>query len=93
MTLREAIERLDEWERSDLICCRRPWTAASECVVVAAEEHAVPREVAASGFKYFLEVSTAREIIEEKRFTPEQTVSLLIFYAENDAFPDWYYSP
>jgi len=45
-----------------------------------------------SGFEYFLEVSTANEILEPflvANPTPLQIFDFVLYYAENDAFPDW----
>lgn len=52
----------------------------------------MPSEVAARGLDYFLEVNIAKEVLEvlgKKAASREEKVKLLIFYAENDAYPDW----
>jgi hypothetical protein len=51
-----------------------------------------PPEVQESGFEYFLAVSTANEILEPFLAvspTPAQVFDFVLYYAENDAFPEW----
>jgi hypothetical protein len=52
----------------------------------------VPVDVRTEGFEYFLEVHIAREVLEvlvERDVALDRRVSLLIHYAEHDAYPDW----
>ena len=47
-----------------------------------------------AGFKYFLGVSTAREVLEVfqgREPSLEEKIDCLLYYAENDAFPGWVY--
>lgn len=97
MRLREAIDRLPSLGDEISICARRPWTAEADCVATAlVEPHlSVPPEVKAAGFEYFIDVPTAKEVLGVLRDPPpaaEEVVSLLIYYAEYDAYPDWVYS-
>ena len=93
MKLIEVVEQLHELPESTFICARRPWTRYAESKLVPfTEDLRVPQEVLAEGFDYFLEVSTAREILEgflEKDPSLERITEFLIYYAEYDAFPDW----
>ena len=92
MDLNDAISRLSELPEATFICARRPWGPRSEVQLVPfPDDLRIPDEVKAAGFEYFLEVSTALEVLEgflmDKR-TPEQVTSFVIYYAENDAFPE-----
>jgi hypothetical protein len=55
----------------------------------------VPQEVRAAGYEYFLEIHVAKEVLAvlgSRQAAPDDQVRLLMFYAENDAYPDWAYS-
>ena len=46
------------------------------------------------GYEYFLEDSVLREILEmpeAQTLSEEAKVDLVIYYAENDAYPSWVY--
>jgi hypothetical protein len=50
--------------------------------------------VTQAGYDYFLEIDLALEVLEvlEGRSpSPDQKFELVLFYAKNDAFPDWVY--
>jgi hypothetical protein len=92
MRREEVAKNLDAWNEDSTICARRPWTAESETVVVVQlPDGGIPSEVKKGGFEYFLEVAVAKEVLEGDRrrtLTVEQKLYYLIYYAENDAFPD-----
>jgi hypothetical protein len=79
------------------ICVREPWTPEAEARVVAVDEQSrLPTDALADGYKYFLEASLAREVLEVLHDRPspssaEDACKLLIHYAENDAYPEWVY--
>lgn len=93
MKLSEVINQLSTLPTETYICVRRPWSHDSEAVLVPfPPDLRIPTQVHESGFEYFLEVETAIEILE--RFlavspTPSQVFDFVLYYAENDAFPDW----
>lgn len=95
MTLDEAVKRLDTVQEDLMLCAREPWSKNSECLLFVPDEtFTVPQSLKDIGFVYFLEVSTAREVLGvfgEKPPTDEEKVRLLIHYAENDAYPEWVY--
>ena len=95
MTLDETVRQLDTLDEDAILCVRRPWTHYAECVVTAPDENlGVPRHVKDAGFVYFLEVHVAHEVLGvfgDKPPTHEEKVRLLIYYAENDAYPQWVY--
>lgn len=93
MKLKEVIAQLSVVSPETYICARRPWTGESEVVLVPfPEDLRIPASVKERGFEYFLEVSTANEILEGfLRFSPTsaQIFDFVLYYAEYDAFPDW----
>lgn len=95
MTLSDVIANLASLESEDLICARRPWTPTADCVVTPTDQPTgVPKTVRDAGLEYFIDAGTARDALEvfgDRETTLEERLRLLIFYAENDAFPDWAY--
>src|SRR4051812_47939631 len=93
MTLDEVVRDLDRADRAATICARAPWSGASEAeLLLPDEEGRLPKGWKERGLKYFLEVAIARDILEQyeevKPRTPEERLDFVIYYAENDAFPD-----
>jgi len=92
MNLHQVISQLAELPEDTFICAKRPWTPDSEVRLVPyPDDLRIPDEVRAEGFEYFLEVTTALEILEgflDHAPSPEQVTSFVIYYAENDAFPE-----
>lgn len=93
MRLQDVITRLSELPEEMFICARRPWTRDSDAKLVPFTlDLRIPESVKADGFEYFLEVSTALEILAgfiERKPTREQITDFVIYYAENDAYPEW----
>jgi hypothetical protein len=57
-----------------------------------AEDYRVPSDALEQGYEYFLEVSVALdEVLNELAsvLTSEQRVNAVLYYAENDAYPEW----
>src|SRR5690606_16928314 len=96
MTLYEALQNVEELDESAIICARAPWAASSECQVVQpGTDSGVPQAVKEEGLVYFLEVHVALEVLEvfgDREASPDEKFGLLVYYAQNDAFPDWVYS-
>jgi hypothetical protein len=80
----------------ECIFARKPWNSTSEAIVAKlTEDFRVPASVSTTGLEYFLEVSVCQEVLEvfgDKPATNEEKQRLLIFYAENDAYPEWVYN-
>jgi hypothetical protein len=93
MQLIEAISKLDQLPDETFICVRQPWGRHADTLLVPySEDLDIPPEVLSQGFVYFLEVHVAREILDgflEREPSLEQITDLILFYAENDAFPEW----
>lgn len=95
MQLQELIARLDELDEDAIICAKQPWSASTDAELVEPDENlAVPENMRRAGFVYLLEVHVAKEAVEVFGDRPpslDETVRLLIHYAENDAYPEWVY--
>ena len=77
---------------SATICARRPWTADSDVYLVAVGTSKIPEQVVGNGYEYFIEGWILRDVLEipeTKRYSERQKADLIIFYAENDAYPPW----
>ncbi|MFO0760080.1 MAG: hypothetical protein U0359_26590 [Byssovorax sp.] len=77
-----------------VLCVRPPWARESEAIVIEPGEDGIPQRVKDEGFVYFLETSVACEVLGvfgDREPTQEEKLRLLIYYAENDAYPDWVY--
>jgi hypothetical protein len=96
MNLGELLNSVREINDDKCIFARKPWTPTSEAVSAAlGENFQVPADIAAAGLDYFLEVHVAKEVLQALSNRPtskEEEVNLLIFYAENDAYPNWIYN-
>src|SRR5579864_9818353 len=95
-TLKDVVEWLEGAEKSEVamktICLRAPWTADAEARVVELDEESrLPQDALSDGLRYFLETSVAREVLDgmRNRLTTEDACRLLLYYAENDANPEW----
>jgi len=93
----EWVQRAEEGELSmKTIFARKPWTIDAEAKVVPLDDESRAPSEAVAGMEYFLEASVAREVLEGLAARPSGTSSaagckLLIYYAENDAYPEWVY--
>ncbi|MFN5046743.1 hypothetical protein [Roseateles sp.] len=78
------------------IFAAKPWSATSPAVAVQLDgEFKPPKEISEQGLVYFLEVHVANETLEvfgDRQPSSIEKRDLLIFYAENDAFPGWVYA-
>ena len=97
-TLRDVVQWLERVEESELsmktICLRPPWTADSEARVVEVDEGGrIPPVTLSDGLKYFLETDVAVEVLDwlrnRRAISTEDACHLLLYYAENDAYPEW----
>ncbi len=95
MNLQNIIDKLQELDEELIICMHKPWHSNAECILVTPDQSlAVPADVKAAGFHYFLEIFVVLEILEvfdDKIVSSETKIEFIQYYAENDAFPDWDY--
>ena len=96
MKLVEIISRLGDLDNRAFIGARKPWSPDSDGWVGAIpEDSRFPTEAANLGYSYFLEVSTALEVLEvfgTRVPTLEEKVALILYYAKNDAYASWIYA-
>lgn len=92
MRLIDVVNSISHLQPDACICAKLPWTEHAECVVVEFENDRMPSSVEDEGYRYFLEIYLAQELLEvlkNKIKSVHDAVRLLIFYAQNDAYPDW----
>ena len=93
MRLRDIIDNLESVDDSLCIVAKRPWKPDSEALLVQlTDDYRVPGETTEQGYEYFLEVSVALgEVLDglNSALSSDQRFSAVLYYAENDAFPDW----
>lgn len=91
--LRNVIADLQSTQASLCIVAKRPWHPDCEAMLVElTEDYRVPVDVLSQGYEYFLGVSSAREEVLGPigpKLTAEQRVAAILYYAENDAYPEW----
>ena len=90
MTLIEAVKQLAELDGGCTIYARSPWASSTEAKL-AVEGSDEEKKAKSEGLGYFLEVSIAREFLDDWRLTQkkpptvEQSCARLVEYATNDA--------
>lgn len=92
MNLAEIVRSLESVDDSLCIVAKRPWTSDSEAMLVAfTEDFRISKDILSGGYEYFLEVSIAREEVLSGplSLSHEQQLAAVIYYAENDAYPEW----
>ncbi len=91
MILRDILLKSDDLEEGDVVFARRPWSLDSEASVVGfSPEDTVTRILQDSALEYFLEAPLIRDIraqVEDGGGGTEDALRILLYYAENDAFP------
>lgn len=96
MKLSEIIAKLEELCDEQCIVAKRPWSSDSDAELVRlTEDSRIPASALSAGYEYFLEVSVALDEVLDgvgDRLSPGQRVGAVIFYAENDAYPEWLYA-
>jgi hypothetical protein len=92
----EIVDSLEMLDVEHCIFARKPWSTDTFATVgPLIDDFRVPAEVADEGFEYFLEVHVATEILEvfgTRQPNLQERRNLILYYAENDAYPDWVYS-
>jgi hypothetical protein len=56
------------------------------------DKYSVPGEVLSEGFDYFLEADIAlNDVLGElvSRLSTAQKIAAIVYYAENETYPDW----
>ncbi len=92
MKLADIVIGLETADDSLCIVAKRPWAGDSEAKLVCfTEDFRIPEEALSGGYEYFLEVSVTRDEVLSGpvALSNEQRITAVIYYAENDAFPEW----
>jgi hypothetical protein len=93
MELRNIIASIDDSSCHLCIVAKQPWSGSAEAKLVAlTPDFGVPRADLEQGYEYFPEVSVAlEEVIRGPGvlLTDEQRLEAVLYYAQNDAFPEW----
>jgi hypothetical protein len=92
MKLSAVIDTIGALTEDLCIVAKRPWSADCEVALVQmTDPFRVPQSLREAGYEYFLEVTIVREEVLHGAswLTPEQRVEAVLYYAENDAYPDW----
>ena len=90
MKLIEAVRQLPKLDEDLTIYARHPWVSSTD-VHLAVEGTDEEKKAKAEGLRYFIEVSIARDFLDDWRATQkmrpsdEQSCARLIEYATNDA--------
>lgn len=96
MDLCTLIDRLPG-DLDDRLCifAAKPWSSNSVAIAVElSDESKPPEDVVQQGLAYFLEVHVAKEVLRvfgDRRPSQAEKQNLLLYYAENDAYPEWVY--
>jgi len=98
-TLREVVSWIvgaaDRELSMKTVLARKPWTPDAQAQVVELDDEGnIPSDGVGLGLEYFLEASVAGEALDGLRkhpahFTVDSACALLIYFAENDAYPEW----
>lgn len=91
MKLREILNKSEELGEYDVVYAKRPWSLDSEaCVIRYEPDESVPRLLSDLSYEYFLESALIRDIrkqVEDAGEPMAEALRIIVFYAENDAFP------
>jgi hypothetical protein len=93
MKLEEILRNPERLGDDDVVYAKRPWTLASEARVLQfSVDEAVTRVLGEDpSFEYFLEGDLLIDLqlqLEASGRSSDEVIEALLYYAENDAFPD-----
>lgn len=95
MKLEEALDQVQQLDDDAVIFAKKPWTLESDAEIGPLDSDLrVPKPIIDRGLEYFLESSVVREVLEvfgNRESTEAERRALLMYYAENDAYPEWVY--
>lgn len=95
MKLKEALDQVEQLSEDAVIFARKPWTLEADAEIGQLDNDLrVPEAIIDRGLEYFLEADVAKEVLgvfENRRPTVDERRRLLMYYAENDAYPEWVY--
>lgn len=89
MKLKDILCSIHGIEDDLVIYAKKPWCDTADTLLSPAT--AIPID---NNYEYFLEVFVAKEaleVFEGREISDDDLFKFLIFYAENDAYPEWVY--
>lgn len=94
MKLDEVIEdMIRKNDVNNVVFAKKPWGFESEAIIGALDVNdRVPQPIKDAGYEYFLEgeiINELRQAIASKGFGSLELIECVIYYAENDAYPEW----
>jgi len=93
MTLGDIFKDLDVLNGDLCIVARRPWTVASDAMLLRlGDEGRVPTHAKDAGYEYFIEVDILRDEVFgdwAPSLNASERSAVAIYYAEYDAYPEW----
>jgi hypothetical protein len=92
MKLSEILIKSDNLSEHDVVYVKRPWSQNSDASVVRYKDGETVLRLMeeAPSFEYFLEAPLIKDIrqqVEKSGGSSEQILEIILYYAENDAFP------
>lgn len=91
MKLREILIKAENLDARDVVYAKRPWSLdSSACVVRYDSDERLPRHLSDASFEYFLDAELIQDIrgqIKGAGRPPGEEFDVVLYYAENDAFP------
>lgn len=95
MQLFDAIFLAAQMPEGSVVCALAPFSPRSEAIITQLTPTCeIPDEVKVQDFRYFLETAGIEELLElisRKRASRETKAEFVCHYAEQDAFPSWFY--
>jgi hypothetical protein len=91
-TLWDLVMKLSWIEDDPTIYASEPWDRNAKALLVSTDGEGCAAEPIPPGFVYFLETSICKEILEgiaRHKLSSERRFEVILYYAQNDAFPEW----
>ncbi len=93
MNFAQLVQALPSLDETLIVCAPDPWAENSELRLLELDDDfEIPESLLDDGFEFFLEVAVVAEVLgvfEGKVVSDDEKIALLVYYAENDEYPDW----
>lgn len=92
MNLKNILNNIDSIDEDTTIFAKKPWAENSDVFLKKNHGTYLDNELKAKGYEYFLEVFVIKEALEvfgNRKISPDEKFKFIVFYAENDAYPEW----
>lgn len=95
MKLEQALDEIGRLKGDEVIFARKPWDMNSDALIGQLDsDFRVPDAIANLDYEYFIDAPVATEVLDvlaDRQSTPRERRELLLYYAINDAYPEWVY--